>query len=592
MASSIRYWLIATVLFFALPAVGTASDYSIPKIDVSVSITENGHVQITEELTYVFVGDFSWADYRLPKDGFTRISQIRVSENGTEYINQNNEEPGTFSVSESDDAFEIKWHYTASDTTKTFTLSYILEGALVIGPRWSEFFWNYLSSNRQKSTQYFNLTLTLPRDVSSDSIYTFTRNKTDEFNFSPTNDGYSAEGFGISRRQSARIRTLFPTGVLDRSSVEVTDPDFRLSQVLENEQQYRESERLEAERDAYYAEITPAATAILSLLSLLVFIWIYRSYGKRHPTSSLSSRETLVIPGNQSPAIIGRLMMAKQTTSNHLVATVFDLARRGWFVIEEKEKDEEESTGWFSSDDPVFEISSLKKDPDDSTLEHEQMVVEFARNRISDGHNTFNELFKGTDSDVSKWFSEWKKQVKNQFDEKNWIDKESYTGMLLNMVAQLIILAASIALLIYGTTPALVAVIFVTLVLIGSLFIIRRTPEGEETHKQWKSYIDGLKNADKRTIRMEFLDRHFIYATAFHLSQNQLETLLDSTHETAHTLIPWIVLTHGSAASPAAVASSVSTLAATGSSSFTGAAAGGAGATAGSAGGGASAGAG
>jgi uncharacterized membrane protein len=220
------------------------------------------------------------------------------------------------------------------------------------------------------------------------------------------------------------------------------------------------------------------------------------------------------------------------------------------------------------------------------------MVVDFAKKRIADGHDTFDELFKGTDSDVAEWFSDWKKQVKKQFDDKKWIDKESYTGMFLNMLVQLIILVASIALLIYGTTPALFAVIFVVLMLIASLFIIRRTPEGEETHKQWKSYIDGLKNADKRTIRMEFLDRHFIYATAFHLSQNQLETLLDSTHETAHTLIPWIVLTRGSAASPAAVASSVSTLAATGTTSFTGATAAGTGASAGAAGGGASAGAG
>jgi uncharacterized membrane protein len=380
--------------------------------------------------------------------------------------------------------------------------------------------------------------------------------------------------------------------VFDRSRVEISDSDFQLARVLQEEQEYREAERMEAERDAYYAEITPAATAILSLLSLLAFIWIYRSYGKRHSTSSLSSRETLVIPGNLSPAIIGRLMMAKQTTSNHLVSTVFDLARRGWFVIEEQEKDEEESDGWFSSDDPVFKITDLKNDPDDSTLRHEQMVVDFAKKRIADGHDTFDELFKGTDSDVAEWFSNWKKQVKKQFDDKKWIDKESYTGMFLNMVVQLIILIASIALLIYGTTPALFAVIFVVLMLIASLFIIRRTPEGEETHKQWKSYIDGLKNADKRTIRMEFLDRHFIYATAFHLSQNQLETLLDSTHETAHTLIPWIVLTHGSAASPAAVASSVSTLAATGTTSFTGATAAGTGASAGAAGGGASAGAG
>jgi len=284
-------------------------------------------------------------------------------------------------------------------------------------------------------------------------------------------------------------------------------------------------------------------------------------------------------------------MTAQQTTSNHLVSTLFNLARQGWFKITEKET---ESDGWLSSDETKFkvEMPSEVKKPDNSLLKHEEMVVEFARQRISEGNDTFDELFKGTDSDVSKWYSRWTKQVKQEFEEKKWIDKNSYTGVIINFILQCILLIASVFLLVNGTPIAITALIFTALATIGSFAIIRRTPEGEETHKRWKAYADGLKNADERTIRMEYLDRHFIYAMALHLSKKQIEILLDSTNEPANSVIPWIVLTHGSTANAASVASSFSTLAATGSTSFTGATAAGSGASVGTAGGGASSGAG
>ena len=582
---------IITITLLVLPALSFANDYTIPTVDVDVTVTENGRVKIVEHLTYVFDGNFSWADHRLPKEGFSKIDSIKVSENNSDYINQNSEEPGTFSVSESDEYFTIKWHYSASDTSRTFTVSYILGGAIATGPEWSEFFWNCLSSNREKSTDNFSLSFRLPGAVSQDSLYTFTRSKADDFVFNYTANGYDVGGQSISRRESARIRTLFPTSLFDGARVDISNPNLSLSNVLQDEEAYRENLEKQAERDAYYASITPAVTIILCLISLLIFITVYRKYGKRHSTSSLSDRETLVIPGQQPPAVIGKLMTAQQTTSNHLVSTLFNLARQGWFKITEKET---ESDGWLSSDETKFkvEMPSEVKKPDNSLLKHEEMVVEFARQRISEGNDTFDELFKGTDSDVSKWYSRWTKQVKQEFEEKKWIDKNSYTGVIINFILQCILLIASVFLLVNGTPIAITALIFTALATIGSFAIIRRTPEGEETHKRWKAYADGLKNADERTIRMEYLDRHFIYSMALHLSKKQIEILLDSTNEPANSVIPWIVLTHGSTANAASVASSFSTLAATGSTSFTGATAAGSGASVGTAGGGASSGAG
>jgi len=586
----IRYTIL-TILFFVGSSASFANDYSIPTIEVDVTVRDNGTIQIVEHRTYVFNGEFSWADYRLPKSGFSSIDSIRVSEDGSNYINANTEETGTFSVSESDNAFIVKWHYSAENTSKTFIISYVLDGAMSIGPEVTEFFWNYLASGREKSTNRFNLSFRLPGEVSQDSLYTFTRSKADDFSFDYLPNGYNASGMGISRRQSARIRTLFPTSLFDAGSISITAPDLTLGSVLENEEKYRQEQQAAAEWDEFIKSITLEATIILCLLSILIFVLVYRKYGTRHPTSSLSTRETLVIPGQQAPAIIGRLMTSQQTSSNHLVATLFNLARRGWFTISEEENKDD---GWFSSDESKFRVKmpSTDKEPDDSLLAHESMVIDFAKKRIAGGDDTFDELFKGTESDVTKWYKKWQKQVKKEFDDKKWIDKKSYTGVTINFLLQSLLVIVSVVLLVNGGGLAVAALVCSLLFTIASLVIIRRTPEGQETHSRWKAYVDGLKNADERTIRMEMLDRHFIYATAFHLRKKQLETLLESTNESASRVIPWIILTQGSHVNAASVATSISTLAATGSTSFTGSTASGTGASVGAAGGGASGGAG
>ena len=87
------------------------------------------------------------------------------------------------------------------------------------------------------------------------------------------------------------------------------------------------------------------------------------------------------------------------------------------------------------------------------------------------------------------------------------------------------------------------------------------------------------------------LDLHFIYATALGLSEQQINQFFEQATDGSDFLIPWIVLTTSTSQSPATVASSLSTLAASGSTSF-GGTSGGSGASVGTPGGGASGGAG
>ncbi|MDZ7719382.1 MAG: DUF2207 domain-containing protein [Balneolaceae bacterium] len=565
-------------------------EYQIPDIEVDVEILEDGIVQISEHRTYQFQGSYSWADYRLPKNGFAEIRNIQVLEQDRYFVNENSEEAGTFSVSDDDDSIVIRWNYNAVDTTRTFSIIYELTDALSIGPEWTEFFWNYIASGREKPTENLNIQISLPQQISTDSLHTWIRSESTQIESTQQPGHFSISADEITTDQSLQVRSVFPTQIFDESAVSITNPDLSLEWIQNDEKAYiAEQQRIE-ERNAYYESITPEIIILICVVSIAVFLLFYRKYGTRFSTSTISDRETVLIPDSTPPAIIGQLFGMGTATGNHLSATIFDLARRGWFKIQEEKKEKE---GFFSSEEVYFKIKKSEPQPDNTLPKWEQMIVDHLNQQISRGIDRFNKLFENSDDfDMSKWFSEWKKEVKKVYDEKNWIDQKSTKGVIYNFIAQFILTAISFVFMIYGATGiAIIGLIFTSLMSFASFFIKRRTREGEQTYKRWKAYRDGLKNADKRTIQMEMMDRHFVYAMALSLSGNQIESLVKQVDGRSETIFPWIVLMPGSNHTPASVASTVSALAASSSSTFSGTA-GGAGATAGSAGGGASGGAG
>ena len=77
------------VLTIASPGLLSAKSYTIPVIRVDVQVLANGDIRITEHRSYQFDGSYSWADYRLPLEGYKAIRNIQVAENGKPFLNQN-----------------------------------------------------------------------------------------------------------------------------------------------------------------------------------------------------------------------------------------------------------------------------------------------------------------------------------------------------------------------------------------------------------------------------------------------------------------------------------------------------------------------
>lgn len=590
-----RLKTIIFCLLSVLITIGQASakEYEIPNIEVEVSINEDGTVHVTEHLTYLFDGSFSWAEYELPKEGYTAIRDIQVSENGQSYINENSETTGTFSVSENENAVNIRWYYDAEDENRTFTISYTLEGALTIGNKWSQFFWNYLSDDRDKATEQLNISISLPEEVSDDSLHGWTRRPLGRpLKLEIASDGFGISGQSIDDHEYAKVRTLFPTSIL--LNPEITNPDFTISQARQEEQAFQQKMAEVQEWRDYWDQRGKIINIAITVFAILVFYFLYQKYGRRYSTSHLSSTETIMAPSRKRPAVIGWLLNNRKITSVHLIATVLDLARRGYFNIHEKEPEE----GFFEDGDPTFEVERTEQALQNDLLDWERDLITFIESRLEDNVKKLDEIFKASNYEVSSWFSEWTKQLKEYCFDQDWIDLTSYKGAFWNTGVQLLLFSIVIGLLFYIGTDILsalspsfwfswigaIAVIFVLAVL--SLVIIRPTKKGEEIKHQWTNYKKGLKNAKEHNISSDQLDKHFIYALAFGLGKDELEDIF-ATNTDGMPVVAWMIFSSNTS-SPTDIASSFSTLGATGAASAPGVS-GGAGASASAAGGGASA---
>ncbi len=581
------------ILGFALLSTpGHAKDYSIPEIEVEVQINPDGTLRLTQHYTYVFDGDFSWANVELKKSGFSAIRDIQVSEGGQHFTNRNSEDPGTFLVEESDEAFNIKWFYEAEDEERVFTVTYTLENAIVIGPEWSEFFWNYVAAGREKSTKEIYISIDLPNSVEAQNLHSWVRNPQSKITRNSAENGFVFQGTDIDNDEAVIKRVVFPTSVFDQSQVSVTDTDFTLEQAEQEEADYLQEQLRKAEEEAYNFNLGVELAVIIAGLSILCFVFLYRKYGTRHDIS-LSRRNSLMIPGKQKPALIGWLLMHRNTTGGHLTATLLDLARRNYLVVKESEEKDEEESSWLQEDskDSEFEVSMTDKKPSAELPEWELSLLDFLNEQVKDGKEKLHKIFKGDSTEFSKWFASWKKMIKETGMAQGWIDPESYKGMYWNLGVQSVLVVAAILAAIFTHEVVLFSAAASLIGILLSMVIIRRTPRGEEVFQTWKAYREALKNAKEYSIPKNHLGQHFIYGTTFGLNQKNIEELFEQNPE-AVTAIYWIVFLPGTQNSPSAIASSFSTLAATGSVSASGGSVSGGGASAGAAGGGTSAGAG
>jgi uncharacterized membrane protein YgcG len=129
-----RVLLVVTLAALATAGPASAKSYSLSRAAITYRVRPDGSVQTAERLTFAFDGSFSGAYRLIPSVPPQSISRVSVSEPGTVYEPGGSAEvgssspPGTFgtTVAGNGDWTQVAWHYAAQDTSRTFTVSYVM----------------------------------------------------------------------------------------------------------------------------------------------------------------------------------------------------------------------------------------------------------------------------------------------------------------------------------------------------------------------------------------------------------------------------------------------------------------------------------
>ena len=577
----------------------SAKSFTIENVSITATIRPDGTVGIVEERTYRFDGEFSWANYEMPRNQFSRMDSILVKESGRVYRQNNSEDPRTYQVERSSGSINIRWNFEARDESRTFTIAYTLHGALDIGPEWSQLNWIFLSDRWDNDTRKFTCRIELPTLQNSSDLHAWMRGPLEQLQKSFTSLGVEVSGGPVDEDNQVIIRTVFPTGALN--DPQVTHSDFSLAAAEKAEADYRQQQKEQARRDARQQQRGTWLTWLLVILSLGTYFYFYRLGGRRPELKQEVPKQLARIPDSTPPALVGYLVI-QQPMGTPVSSTLFDLCRRGWYSIESHPDPKKKK-----KKKPVFHIKHGQRRDGlarDELQPWEKHLLDFVDQRIEDGVQRIDKLFKNDakgikasmkkNKELENWQKEWKRLLKEETRERQWFDPESKRIAIQSGITQAVLFVASILAVYWAPYPGIIALLVTGLAGVFSIAIYHKTREGEKVYRNWKAYRKALKKPGEQKWADRHDDRHFVYAVALSLNEKQLEKVLEVIPENMEK-IEWIkaMAMEGEQASAAQIAALMAILGSNQSAAGAGAVGGApGGAAGGAAGGGAGGGAG
>jgi uncharacterized membrane protein len=278
--------------------------------DADIAIRADGDTQFIETWQMqVRGGPINKASRMFALARVDDLDQLRVSEGNIEYAEQPSGAAQTYSVQRaaSDALITLTWYFPATtNATRTFTLRYTARGAIRQTASVDEFYWTFVEADREYAITNARVVLHLPAS--------FEPSRLNAFENARVLDGNTIEftRADIAPNSAWNVRAQFPHGAIGASA-----PKW---QTIEEQQ-------------PIYNLISLVVAILVSLGGALGFylLWFVRG---RDRTRGIIAEFYTTPPDNIPPGMAGALI-DECVDQQDLVATLVDLARRGFIRISE-----------------------------------------------------------------------------------------------------------------------------------------------------------------------------------------------------------------------------------------------------------------
>lgn len=507
-----------------------AQDRSVvgKRFDVDLTVHKDGNIDVVETLTIAFQGGpFSFGFRTVPLDRIERITDVRVFEGDRErgerrFEQSSGEAPETFQTRIEGGDLNIRWYFSqTSDSTHTYVLKYIAQGAVRIYEGGDQVWWTAIGADHNYPIQASRVTVRLPEGV--DEIH-----KWESYGVAakaevadPRTIVFTAQDT-IRPGQRFEVRAQFPHGV-----VEAPPPAWQEgfdAQVAEQEGETL-PEGVVAE-DPFQTAVNLLAgfiglfIAVAGIVGLFI-LWYTR--GRDAPVPLVA--EYLPEPPSDLPPGTAGTLLDETADMQDIIATLIDLARRG--VITMKEIEEKGFLGIGARHDFVFE----KRDHAEILRTYEKTLLrELFGGRQTVKLSSLKEKFYTAVPELQDQLYD---EVVDQgfFQRSPESTRRIYTllgfvGIVVSFIIGVFALPA-----VGSFAPAVLCIpLGLMVVSVGAMIfgrvMPRKTTKGSEAAARWQAFKRYLENIEDYTDLEEakgIFDKYLPYAVAFGLENSWVQ---------------------------------------------------------------------
>ncbi|MGD8998748.1 MAG: DUF2207 domain-containing protein, partial [Anaerolineae bacterium] len=330
-------WILLPLLVVGLALTTTAHAQTQTlhweRFDVNITVLENGDFVVEEIQEIAFTsGQFRFGYRNIPMDRLEDITDVEVQEGNRQY------EPGyggdyTYRTSIDDDDFVIRWDFPyTSNSSHEFVLRYTVRGGLRYYEGGDQVYWKAVYADRSFPVYGSTVTVGLPDEAEAGPVAAYGTDASISGERTSTVVFEAQET--IDPGQEFEVRVQFPHGI-----VQGAKPNWQAAYDRQ------------ADWEENYQDLANLGLGALGALFLvggplsLLLLWYLRG---RDPEVSLPAEYLPQPPSDDPPGIAGTLVDEKADMQD-IIATLVDLARRGYLTIEEKEE-----SSFFSSSNYDF----------------------------------------------------------------------------------------------------------------------------------------------------------------------------------------------------------------------------------------------
>ncbi|GFN35486.1 DUF2207 family protein [Tepidimicrobium xylanilyticum] len=517
-------FLIVLFILIGFPIYGKAEEsLVITRWLVDSEIVENGDLKIVEDITFKFNDKFNGVFREIILTGTDGLEGLQVAEmiKGEEvlytHVNEaRNGDSNVFTTLQKDKGINIKIFSPSKDEEKTFRLYYTIKDVAIKYNDTGELYYKFLGNENSTPIDFFAVNIKLPQPK-NDKVHIFAHGPSNgTINFQQDNL-IKLQIENVSNKTFIEARILFPTNFIPNSTNII--PKDAYDEIIEEElANMKEMEEKQIRKEANRKVFNNISALIAALGMAFITFTFYRL---RRNIDYRELSDSSLYPDDCTPAVAAYLNYSMLNT-NSIMATIFDLARKGYISIDEK--------GEYKKNIKNFKLTRHDK----STvplLDHEKYFIHWLFEKIGNGDivttKDIENYGKENRIDFSKSYNTWHKKVKEDANKMGYFDDRGKKSGIFLIIFFILAFIFAILSVVFNAYYGII-LIFVSMfaLIYGVILFFRKSDYGYIQYKKWRYFIRDMKRV-KDSLNIKDLslplDTSLIYALALGVNFNSLK---------------------------------------------------------------------